>query len=115
MLEMFVSYIIDGMKIVRNRHKIKLKIIGGESKSATPEMISSWNKTTLPTILSNYKLGDIFNADKFGLFYQCLQDKTYHEEKGSKGKKNKVRFAGLVTGSATGEKLPMYIIGISKK
>lgn len=44
-----------------------LKVIGGESKSITPEMTSSWNQTTLPTILSNYKLEDIFNADEFGL------------------------------------------------
>ena len=94
-----------------------MKIIGGESKSVTPEMISSWNETTLPTILSNYKLEDIFNADEFGLFYQCLPDKTYHlkGEKCSGGKKSKVRFTGMVTGSATGEKLPMFIIGKSKK
>ena len=43
------------------RHNISLKIIGGESKSVTPEMISSWNETTLPTILSNYKLEDILS------------------------------------------------------
>ena len=55
-----------------------MKIIGGESKSVTKEMTSSWSETTLPTILSNYKLEDIFNADEFGLFYQCLPDKTYH-------------------------------------
>ena len=41
-------------------------------------MTSSWSETTLPTILSNYKLEDSFNADEFGLFYQCLPDKTYH-------------------------------------
>jgi len=99
------------------RHNISLKIIGGESKSVTPEMISSWNETTLPTILSDYKLEDIFNADEFGLFYQCLPDKTYHlkGEKCSGGKKSKVRFTGMATGSATGEKLPMFIIGKSKK
>jgi len=94
-----------------------LKIIGGESKSVTPEMISSWNETTLPTILSNYKLEDIFNADEFGLFYQCLPDKTYHlkGEKCSGGKKSKDRFTGMATGGATGEKLPMFVIGKSKK
>ena len=60
------------------RHNVSLKIIGGESKSVTKEMTSSWSETTLPTILSNYKLEDIFNADELGLFYQCLPDKTYH-------------------------------------
>ncbi|XP_063598619.1 tigger transposable element-derived protein 4-like [Penaeus indicus] len=61
----------------RDQH-ISLKTIGGEFKSVTPQMTCSWNETTLPTILSNYKLEDIFNADEFGLFYQCLPDKTYH-------------------------------------
>ena len=28
-------------------------------------MTSSWSETTLPTILSDYKLQDIFNADEF--------------------------------------------------
>ena len=68
-----------------------MKIIGGESKSVTKETTSSWSETTLPTILSNYKLEDIFNVDEFGLFYQCHPDKTYHlkGEKCSGGKKAK--------------------------
>ena len=53
-------------------------MFGGESKSVTKEMTSSWSETTPPTILSNYKLGDIFIADEFGLSHQCLPDKTYH-------------------------------------
>ena len=61
--------------------------------SVTDEMSSSWNEKTLPTILSNYELEDIFNADEFGLLYQCLFDKTYHlkRQKCSGGKKSKVR------------------------
>ncbi|XP_057310264.1 tigger transposable element-derived protein 4-like [Hydractinia symbiolongicarpus] len=80
-------------------------------------MTSSWNETTLPTILSNYKLEDTFNADEFGLFYQCLPEKTYHlkGEKCSGGKKSKLRFTGMAAASATGEKLRMFVIGKSKK
>jgi hypothetical protein len=48
-------------------------------------------KSTLPTILSNYELRDIHNADEFGLFYKALP------------------------GNAVGEKLPMFVIGKSKK
>ena len=94
-----------------------MKVIGGECKSVTNQMTSSWNETTLPTILSNYKLEDIFNADEFGLFYQCLPEKTYHlkGEKCSGGKKSKLRFTGMAAASATGEKLPMFVIGKSKK
>lgn len=99
------------------RHSISLKVIGGECKSVTNQMTSSWNETTLPTILSNYKLEDTFNADEFGLFYQCLPEKTYHlkGEKCSGGKKSKLRFTGMAAASATGEKLPMFVISKSKK
>ena len=93
-----------------------MKIIGGESKSVTKEMTSSWSKTTLPTILSEYKLENIFSVDEFGLFYQCLPDKTYHlkGEKCSGGKKSKVRLTGMAAASAVGEKLPMFVIWKSK-
>ena len=77
-------------------------------------MTSSWYETTLPTILSNYKLEDIFNADQFGLFYQCLPDKTCHlkRKKCSWGKKSKITV--MAAASATGEKLPMFVIWKSK-
>ena len=93
-----------------------LKIIGGESTSVTKEMTSSWSETTLQTILSNYNLEDIFNADKFGLFYQCLPNKTYHlkEEKCSGKKKSKIRLTRIAAASATGEKLPIFVIWKSK-
>ena len=89
-----------------------MKIIGGESKSVRKEMTSSWSETTLPTILSNYKLENIFNADEFGLFYQCHPDETNHlkGEKCSRGKKSKVRLTGMAAASAVGEKLPMFVI-----
>ena len=79
-------------------------------------MTSSCSETTLPTILSNHKLENIFNADEFGIFYQCLADKTYHlkGEKCSGGKKSKVRLTGMAAVSAVGEKLPMFVICKSK-
>lgn len=30
------------------------------------EMTISWNEKSMPTILSNYKLKGVFNADEFG-------------------------------------------------
>ena len=64
-------------------------------------MTSSWNETTLPTILSNYK---------------CLPDKTYHfkGEKCSGRKKSRVKGTGMEAASATGKKLPIFIRGKSK-
>ena len=79
-------------------------------------MTSSWNETNLPTILSNYELEDIFNADEFDIFYQCLLDKTYHLKgrKCSRGKKSKATVTRMASASATGEKFPMFIIDKSK-
>ena len=70
-------------------------------------MIVPWNETTLSTLLSNYKLEDIFNADEFGLFYQCMQNKTFHlsGHKCTCGKKSKVRLTGMAATNALGEKL----------
>ena len=59
------------------RNNVSSKTVSVESKTITPEMVAAWNETTLPTLLSNYGLENIFNADKFGLFYQCLLDKSY--------------------------------------
>ena len=63
----------------------------------TEEMSAPWNETTLPTLLSNYKLENVFSADEFGLFYQCLSTKIYHlsKEKCSRGKYSKVRLTGM--------------------
>ena len=73
-------------------------MIAGEAKSCTPQMTSSWDETTLPTIISNYRLEDIYIADEFGLFYQALPDKTLHlkSEKCVGGKHSKTRLTVLV-------------------
>ena len=89
-----------------------MKTISGEGASVTTEMIVPCNETTLPILLSNYKLEDIFNADEFGFFYQCLPSKTYHlsGKKCSGGKNSKVRLRGMAAASATGEKLEIFVI-----
>ena len=83
----------------------------------TSEMTASWDETTLPTIISNYKLEDIFNADEFGLFYQALPNKTLHlkSEKCVDGKHSKTRLTGMAAANAVGEKLPMFVIGKSAR
>ena len=54
------------------RHSIASKVVSGEELSVTTAMTSSWLETHLPTLLSRYKLHDIYNADEFGLFYAAL-------------------------------------------
>ena len=91
--------------------------MSGEENAVTPEMRASWGETYLQTILSKYKMKDIYNADEFVLFYQILPDKFLHYkgEHCSGGKHSKVRLTGLAAGNATGEKLPLFAIGKSAK
>ena len=79
-------------------------------------MIASWYETSLLTLLSQYKLADLYNADEFGIFYQCLPNKTFHlkSDKCSGGKYSKIRIAGLAAANAVGDKLPMFVIGKSQ-
>ena len=67
----------------------------------------------MPTILSRYELRDIYNADKFGLFYQQLLAKSFHlkGDRCAGGKFSKVRLTGLTAGNGVGEKLPMLLNG----
>ena len=79
-----------------------MKTVSGESAIVTTEMTAPWNEKTLPTLLSNYKLEELFNADEFGLFYQCLPSKSY-------------QLSGEKCSGATREKLEMFLIDKSKK
>ena len=81
-----------------------------------PEMVAGWNETTLPTLLSNYGLENIYNTGEFGLFYQCLPGKSYQlkTQKCSGGKHNKIRITGLAAANSVGNKLPMFVIGQAK-
>ena len=101
----------------KGRHDIVFKTVSGEAKSCTADMTASWEETILPTILTNYQLRDIFNADEFGLFYKALPEKSLHlkSEKCIGGKHNKIRLTGLAAANAEGEKLPMFVIGKSVK
>ena len=52
----------------REQGNIKIKKNSGESNSKRAKMVNAWKKTSLPTLLSNYDLKDVYNADQFGLF-----------------------------------------------
>ena len=80
-------------------------------------MKASWELVHLPTILSRYKVRDIYNADEFGIFYQQLPTKTFDlKSEGCIGEKfSKVCLMGLAAGNGTGEKLPMLVIGKAGK
>ena len=80
-------------------------------------MVAPWEQTTLPTILSKYDLNQVYNADDFGLFYRAQPNKSLHlkNENYVGGKHSKLRLTGLTAANAVGEKLPLFVIGKSKK
>ena len=79
-------------------------------------MTAPWAETMLPTMLPKYELNQIYNADKFGLFYCALPEKSLHlkDERCIGGKHSKLRLTGLAAANAAGEKLPMFAIDKSK-
>ena len=99
-----------------NKKSIFIFYQWSEMFAVTEEMTALWNETTLPTLLSNYKLENVFKADKFGLLYQCLPAKMYQMsgEKSFGEKNSKVRLTGIAAASATWDKLPMFVVGKSK-
>ena len=101
----------------KTRYSVTFKAVAGEGKSCILQMTASWDEITLPTILSNYKLVDIFNADEFGLFYQALPNETLHlkSEKSVGDKHSKITVTGMVAANAMGEKLPLFVIGKSAR
>ena len=82
-------------------------------------MTAPWFETRLrfETILSNYALADIYNADECGLFYPALPSNTLHfrDEKCVGGKFSEQSFTGLAASNALGQKLPIFIIGKANK
>ena len=77
---------------------------------------SSWYETSLLTLLSQYKLEDIYIADEFGIFYQCLPNKTFplKSNKCSGRKQSKIQITGVAAANAVGDKLPMFVTGKSQ-
>ena len=96
---------------------MSFKTVSGKIDTYTDEMVAPWEQTTLPTILSKYDLNQIYNADEFGLFYRAQPNKSLHlkNENCVGGKHNKLRLTGLTAATAVGEKLPLFVIGKSKK
>ena len=98
------------------KNNVSFKTVSRESKAVTPEMIAGWNETILPTLLSNYDLENIYKANEFGLFYQCLPHKLcpLKTEQCSGGKHSNIRITALAAANAVGNKLPMFVIGKAK-
>ena len=81
---------------------MSFKTISGESNAYNDEMVAPWEQTTLPTILS---------------IYRAQPNKSLHlkNENCVGGKHCNLRLKGLRAANAVGEKLPLFVIGKSKK
>ena len=105
----------DGLQHFLYFFFITFKEVSGGSEKVTKKMAAPWEEATLPTILARYQLIDIFNADEFGLLYEALPSKSlrFRGKRCSGGKHNKVQLTGMAASNALGEKIPMFVIGIS--
>ena len=96
----------------KKRFNVSFKAVSGESNACTDEMVAPWEQTTLPTILSKYNLNQIYNANKFGLFYRTQPNKSLYlkNENCVGGKYSKLCLTGLTSANAVGEKLPLFVL-----
>ena len=87
----------------------------GESQRVTKEMTAPWEETALPTILARDQPKDIFNVNKFGLFYEALASKSLHflGKYCSGRRSSQVRLTGMTASDAFREKFSMFCIGKS--
>jgi len=101
----------------KNRHGIVYRQICGEAESVKPDDVELWWSTTLPTLLKDYPLENVYNADEFGLFFKLLPDKSlvFKKESCHGGKLSKERVTVLACANATGtHKLRLLVIGKSR-
>ena len=75
-----------------------------------------WGRSLL-TLLSNYEFRDIYNAYKFGLFYECFPNITYQPkcEKCTGRKLSKMSTTGLAVANPVRGTLSMFVIGKAKR
>ena len=101
----------------KKRFNVPFKTVSGESNACIDEMVTPREQTTLPTILSKYDLNKIYNVYEFGLFYRAQSNKSLHlkNENCVGGKHSKLCLTGLTAANAVREKLPLFVIGKSKK
>lgn len=93
------------------RNNIVLKTLCGESESVNENDMVEWIKQ-LPSLIKDYDMKDIFNADETGLFYRALPTKSlaFKCSNSHGSKKVKHRITIMFCASALGEKEQPLII-----
>ena len=102
----------------KRQHGIALRTVSGEAAVVDHSVVNLWKKQDLPSLLIDYAEDEIFNADKTGIFYKCLPDKSLalKGEKCTGEKKAKERMTAMVAANMScTERLPLMVIGKSLK
>ena len=93
----------------KRRHKLTIKTIAGEARSADHQAAAVWRVDVLDDLLLQYAPDDVFNADETALFYKLLPTRTFSKCAGFK--KSKERVTVLFTTNMSGsEKLRPLVI-----
>ncbi|GBM05633.1 Tigger transposable element-derived protein 4 [Araneus ventricosus] len=81
----------------KKSHSNVLRKLCGESASVDASSCEEW-LSELPSLLKDYKAGDVFNAHETELFYQYLPNKTaaFKGEECHGGKQGKLRVTVLL-------------------
>ena len=100
----------------KDKYNITSRSFSGESRSVSMHLVEDWVRR-IPETIAGYNLDCIYNCDETGIFFRTLPDRSLvapgDDRKSSKIAKE--RFTALCTVTATGEKLPLFIIGRSKQ
>jgi hypothetical protein len=101
----------------KDRHGQNFKKLAGESTEVSVKSTDAWLQS-LPSLLEGYEPRDAYNADKTGLFFNVLPDRTlaYKGETCHGGKHSKDRLTVLLCVNSDGsEKQVLIVIGKSSK
>jgi hypothetical protein len=100
----------------KQRHNLSFKILHGESGDVDMEVVEA-SRTSFNTLLTPYKLCDIYNCDETALFYKLLPNQTLGAKNKKEGghKRSKERVTALLCCNADGtDKRRPLIIGKSE-
>lgn len=99
-----------------DRHQLKMANLHGEGAEVSEEVVEQWMEK-IPELCVGYEPKNIFNVDETGMFFRAVPTKSFitKDERAAGTKVLKERFTVLVGGSATGEKLKLWVVGRAKK